>query len=274
MPIMIRAITLTILLSAAFLKSNAQDVLVKRNGKTVEGKVIEVGIDRVTYKISGDVNSALFVIRKSELNRIEFENGQTVLLNERNLSGKQRREVVDEQYGRSFVNFSPFKALDSGPGFGLSYEFLADKRGYFGIILPLTMTIPDSYNYVFDTNTNSSEMFYFSPGLKIYPFGQKKVTYAVGPTLFTGFGNRYSSYTNYEPNTGVYTTIEGRSKRFRFGMLVNNYVNFQITQRFQIGLNAGIGSRYIDRETTDSRTNSMTGLEVTGEFNFSLGLRF
>jgi hypothetical protein len=272
---MIRSITLTILLSAAFLSVNGQDVLVKRNGKTIEGKVTEVGIDKVLYKISKEPDGANFVIRKSELNRIEFENGQTVFVNDRFHEGKKRRDQDPEEgFGRNFINFSPFKALDSGPGFGISYEAIVDKRGYFGVILPVTMTIPDSYTYVFDTNRNTSEMYYFSPGLKIYPFGQKKVTYSVGPTLFMGFGNRRGTHTIYEPTTGVYRDEEDRVRRFRLGMLVNNYVNFQITQRFQIALNAGLGSRYVDRETSTFQNYNTSGLQITGEFNFSLGFRF
>jgi hypothetical protein len=274
--IMIRAITLTILLSAAFLSVNGQDVLVKRNGKTIEGKVTEVGIDKVLYKISKDPDGANFVIRKNELNRIEFGNGQTVFINDRfQDSNKKRRDRdPDENFGRNFINFSPFKALDSGPGFGISYEAIVDKRGYFGVILPVSMIFPDSYFYSYDGQRNNSQMYYFSPGLKIYPFGQKKVTYAVGPTVFMGWGNRRSTYTNYEPTTGVYTDEDDNAKRFRLGMLVNNYVNFQITQHFQISLNAGLGSRYIDRETSKFRNYSTSGMQIMGEFNFSLGLRF
>ncbi|NIJ52064.1 hypothetical protein [Dyadobacter arcticus] len=272
---MLRAITLSVILSLLIFSAKAQDILVKRNGKTIDGKVTEVGIDRVSYKISNDANSAVFVIRKSELNRIEFQNGQTVFLNDRIESGGKRAEVVDtEDYGRSMVSFSPFKALDSGPGIGLSYEFLVDKRKYIGVILPFTMTFPDRYNYLFDSAGNRSEMYYFSPGLKIYPFGQRKVTYAVGPHVFTGFGRGYTNSSIYDPVTGIYKTVQGRVTNFRLGVMVNNYINFQITPRFQLGLNAGLGSRYVDRETTPSNVTNRGGINITGEFNFSFGLRF
>jgi hypothetical protein len=154
---MIRIVTLTALLSVTFLFANGQDVLVKKNGTTLEGKVVEVGVDRVSYKISSEEGSANFVIRKSELNRIEFGNGQTVFLDERNLPNKTRtqKEPSTNAFGRHLINFSPFKALDSGPGLGLSYEFIADKRGYFGVILPVSLIFPDRFSYSFDGTSKS-----------------------------------------------------------------------------------------------------------------------
>ncbi|MCF0051446.1 hypothetical protein LXM25_15350 [Dyadobacter sp. LJ53] len=272
---MIRSFALTVLLSAVFFSVNGQDILVKKNGATIEGKVTEVGIDRVSYKISQEKESASFVIRKNELNRIEFANGQTVFIDERNLPGKRRVNPASTSnlFGRHMVNFSPFKALDSGPGLGLSYEILADKKGYFGIILPVSLIFPDRFD-LFDGYGDQREAFYFSPGLKIYPFGQKRVTYAVGPSIFTGFGKQVRNDGYYDPNTGTYPNTRSESKIFRFGIIVNNYVNFQISDHFQIGLNGGFGSRYIDRETYNDTRSTNGGINITGEFNFNLGLRF
>lgn len=280
-----RIITLTFLLSVIFTAVHAQDVLVRKNGSTIEGKVVEVGIDKVLYKISQEANAANFVVRKNELLRIEFGNGQTIWFDKRRERSSERsREhadvrnspmVQDEPMGRNKVDFSAFKALDSGPGFGISYERILDKNGYFGLLLPFTLTISDSYYFPIGSETsNNEEMYYFSPGLKVYPFGQKRVTYAVGPTLYAGAGKRWHNYTDYNPTTQVYTSREEERERFRMGMIVNNYVNFQITKHFQIGLNAGLGPRYIDREKFQSTTYKTRGMEITGEFNFNLGFRF
>ena len=142
----------------------AQDVMIRKNGDTIEGKVIEVGIDRVTYKINNDPTSASFVIRKSELKTIEFANGQIALLNYHDKIKNRKPSVNrDEEFGRNMINFSPFKALDSGPGIGLSYEILLDKRQYFSVVLPLSLIFPDNYNF-YDNAGNRSSIFYFSPG--------------------------------------------------------------------------------------------------------------
>ena len=272
---MIRSFALTVLLSAVFLIANGQDVLVKKNGSTINGKVTEVGIDRVSYKISSEDGSASFVIRKNELNRIEFANGQTIFIDERNLPGKRPVNPASSSslFGRHMVNFSPFKALDSGPGLGLSYEILADRKGYFGIALPVSIIFPDRFD-LFNGYGDQQAAFYFSPGLKIYPFGQRRVTYAVGPSVFTGFGKQMRNDGYYDPNTGTYPTTRSESTIFRFGIIVNNYVNFQISDHFQITLNGGLGSRYIDRETYNDTRSNEGGMNITGEFNFSLGVRF
>lgn len=276
-----RIITLTFLLSVIFTAVHAQDVLVRRNGSIIEGKVVEVGIDKVLYKISQEANAANFVVRKNELLRIEFGNGQTIWFDKRRERSSERGNernspvVQDEPMGRNKVDFSAFKALDSGPGFGISYERILDKNGYFGLLLPFTVTISDSYYFPIGLETsNNEEMYYFSPSLKIYPFGQKRVTYAIGPTLYAGVGKRWYNYTDYNPTTQVHTSHEEERERFRMGMIVNNYVNFQITKHFHIGLNAGVGPRYIDREKFQSTTYKTRGMEITGEFNFNLGFRF
>lgn len=281
---MIRNLTLAFLLSIMFAAAHAQDVLVRKNGSTIEGKVVEVGVDKVLYKISKDADAANFAVRKNELLRIEFGNGQTIWFDRRAERGRERvnarsrsRDVVDyeQQFGRNKIDVSPFKALDSGPGFGISYERILDKNGYFGLWLPFTMTLPDSYYISAGTEgSDNDQMYYFSPTLKVYPFGQRRVTYAIGPTLYAGIGKNFNSYTNYDPNTGVFTTVDEDRDRFRMGMIVNNFVNFQITPHFQIGLNGGVGPRYIDRETLGARTFRNRGMEITGEFNFSLGFRF
>lgn len=273
---MFRALAITAFLTLSFLASNAQDILVKKNGKTVEGKVIEVGIDRVTYKISNAEGSAHFIISKRDLNRIEFGSGETVMMNDR-IDGSRKRQAAiyeSEDFGQNMINISPFKALDSGPGFGISYERLLDKKGLFGLILPVTMAIPDNATYIFDLNDNGSVMYYASPGLKIYPFGQRKVTYAVGPNVFLGYGNRWDNFNSYDPRTGLYVNEERCTNTFRMGLLVNNYINFQITPRFQISMNAGLGPRYIDQQKSAGLVTNNRGIQITGEFNFSLGMRF
>ncbi|ACT96294.1 hypothetical protein [Dyadobacter fermentans] len=290
---MVRILTLAFFFLSLFTTLRAQDVLVRKNGSIIEGKVVEVGVDKVLYKISKEADAANFAVRKNELLRIEFGNGQTIWFDKRAERNTERGErnidrsadrgrdrggrapEYDNQFRKNKIDISPFKALDSGPGFGLSYERILDKNGNFGLLLPLTMTLPDSYYFTVGSDRNQSDqMYYFSPTLKVYPFGQRRVTYAIGPSLFAGVGKRFNNYTDFDPSTGVYTSRDEERDRFRMGMLVNNFVNFQITQHFQIGLNAGLGARYIDQEKFRSSTFRTTGMEITGEFNFNLGFRF
>lgn len=252
--------------------ANAQDKIVKRNGTTINGKVTEVGLRDVRYQINPDAGSAKFVIRKAILERIEFGNGEMVIINDRaarKTSGTSQPENLE--YGKNIIMLSPFKALDSGPGLGVSYERLAGP--YVGIIIPVSFIF--SEQYIYNSFSNSKHQyftnFYVSPGVKFYPFGQRKVTYAVGPNVMLGFAKDVK--TNYTYNgTGGQVVTEIPTKNFRLGLLVNNYLNFQITSKINLGINGGLGIRYFDRSRPNVGYNE--GMQIIAEFAFNFGFRF
>lgn len=266
---------LTIMFSAA-LSSQAQDKLIKTNGSFITGKVTEVGVREIRYQTSSDPNSAKFVIRKGELDRIEFGNGETFIIDERAINRKRTsvKRSLDLDYGRNIISVSPFKALDSGAGLGLSYERLIGQNQYVGLVLPVALIFRENYRY--NGSRSTSDYFtnvYVSPGLKIYPFGQRKVTYAIGPNVMLGFLKKVNNqYVPYPNGGGYYSDAEVNN--FRLGLLINNYLNFQITSRINLGLNGGLGMRYLDRTRTSFIGIYENGLDVTGEFAFNFGFRF
>jgi hypothetical protein len=191
---------------------------------------------------------------------------------------RSERQRVDVNYGTNILRISPITVMDLGVGFGLSYEKIFGTDQMVGLVLPVYMLLNDNNNY--DPFMGSSDMnsnhtyFYFNPGLKIYPFGQRRVTYAVGPSLLFGTGGGTEWRYNNNTNTNEQTDIT----KLRMGMLVNNYVNFQITKGFNLGIELGLGALYIDRETIDrpnvpSHTYN-NGINVTGAFSLTLGYRF
>jgi hypothetical protein len=191
----------------------------------------------------------------------------------------ERMSAPSIDYGTNILRLSPITAMDIGVGFGLSYEKIFGKDQMIGLILPVYLMLESRDNYDpfygggsgYDNGNNA--YFYFNPGLKIYPFGQRRVTYAVGPSLMFGYGGGTEWIYN-----GYYQEQQDITK-LRMGMMVNNYVNFQITRGFNLGIEAGIGARYIDRETIDrpgyyySQTYN-NGINITGSFSLTLGYRF
>jgi len=184
----------------------------------------------------------------------------------------QKMKPVRQSYGANILRFSPISALDIGVGFGLSYERLLGAEKMVGVILPVHLILEDNWNSN-NNNTNYNSYFYFTPGLKVYPFGQRRITYAVGPSLMLGYGGGKNWISN-DPWGGQ----ELFSKTvFRLGILVNNYINFQLTQNFNLGLEAGLGMKYIDNTKYKSNMSSWTekdGFDITGEFQLTLGYRF
>src|SRR6218665_945528 len=120
------------------------------------------------------------------------------------------RESVD--YGTNILRISPITAMDLGVGFGLSYEKILGKEQMVGVVLPVYLLLDGQNNYDpfgngYSDNNSTKAYFYFNPGLKIYPFGQRRVTYAVGPSLMIGAGGgtewRYNNQTGYEEQTDI-----------------------------------------------------------------------
>lgn len=248
--------------------ANAQDKIVKTNGETINGKVQEVAIDRIIYKIDTTANAAVFTVRKKDIHRIEFQNGQVVQLYQEEKATSSKK-IIPMDVGKNLINFSPVSVLDIGPGFGISYERILDKKGIFGLVLPVSLIFTDDYILFNNGDSGGGRMVYFAPGLKIYPFGQKKVTYAVGPSLFYGKGEKSQYYYN-DPNSFGYKATDCE----RAGVIINNYVNFQITPQFQIGIHGGFGTRYYEQSTNDTGRIFSDPLSITGQFTFNLGFRF
>lgn len=241
-----------------FTTAKAQDKIIKVNGRSIIGKVHEVGINRVTYHLDSSTRAAAFIIKKKEISRILFENGSvTDFEAEVKLELAKKVRIILSR--RNLINFSPSKFFISGPGVGVSYERILDNKGRLGFIFPVSYTIADE-----GIESSYYDMLYFSPGLKIYPFKQRNTTYAVGPTLFYGIS------TGKNKNSDASKHVQG--------LLINNYVNFQITSKFQIGMNLGIGTRY---DSSNYVIRNYNNLEYsyrpfipTLEFNFNLGFRF
>ncbi|WP_159470579.1 hypothetical protein [Dyadobacter sp. 3J3] len=254
----------------------AQDKLIKRNGTVIEGKVMEVGVREIRYQTNPEPNSAKFVIRKAELERIVFGNGEIFVINERVARGASEiKRPSNSQSGENIILLSPFKALDSGPGLGISYERLLGENQYVGVVVPVSFMFNSEYYYNTYSGSNQKHYtnFYVSPGVKFYPFGQRKVTYAVGPNVMIGFTKKLNSQYIYDNNGGQSTIILTPVKSFRLGLIVNNYLNFQITSRINLGINGGLGVRYFDKQQT-SNINYSDGMQITAEFAFNFGFRF
>lgn len=186
-------------------------------------------------------------------------------------------------YGTNILRLAPLTAMDVGVGFGLSYEKLVGRDKMVGIIIPVSLILENSdifYNYNSGAGNNYNTYYYFTPGIKIYPFGQRRVTYSIGPSLMLGFGSGHGSISDWDSfGNAVYSDYT--KKVFRLGMLINNYLNFQITPGFNLGLEGALGIRYLDRQTYDYQSpnfpnaqNNNNGFDITGQFSLTLGYRF
>lgn len=181
-------------------------------------------------------------------------------------------------YGDNIIRFNPLTAMDIGTGPGISYEHIFGEDKNIGLVLPFSLLLSDENDgYYNNGNTRYATYFYFTPGLKFYPFGQRRCTYAIGPNLMLGYGGGERTESQYDPVTQSYYLEQFKTRVFRLGILVNNYFNFQVTPAFNIGAALGLGARYIDHETRTSGGHDVSynnPIAITGQFTLSIGYRF
>lgn len=183
----------------------------------------------------------------------------------------------------NILRLSPIAALDIGFGFGLGYErfFGADKK--FSIVLPFDFVLENTTggdNVSSNSTKAYNTYFYFMPGVKFYPTGHKKLTYAFGPSLMFGFGNnKTTEWTNDLFASASATPTSVKYRRKRFGVLMNNYVTYNIGKSFDIGLEGGLGFCYFDKETYNgnefyANSSERKSFDLAGQFSLSVGYRF
>lgn len=71
-----RNFILLMMLFASTLSASAQDVIVKKDGSTILSKVIEIGTTEVKYKKWNNPNGPNYTIPLSDIQNINFENGE------------------------------------------------------------------------------------------------------------------------------------------------------------------------------------------------------
>lgn len=190
------------------------------------------------------------------------------------------RPAAGAQQGANVIRIAPITAMDIGYGFGISYERLFGAEKNIGVILPFSLLLEKNQGAL-DGMRPNNRYFYFTPGLKIYPFGQRRITYAVGPSLMFGYGDNPDHYGYYFQN-GTTGQEDVHVRKFRMGIIVNNYISFQVTKALNIGFEGGIGMRYLDREYFNSTTTFWgsenvqfrNGFNITGQFSMTIGLKF
>jgi hypothetical protein len=190
---------------------------------------------------------------------------------------------VNMNYGSNIVRIAPITAMDIGVGFGFGYEKLFGADQNIGVILPFNILLENRNNNDFYSGAYNEDRFntyiYFTPGVKFYPFGQRKVTYAVGPNLMLGYGAN-KQWQTYSDVYGVVYLEDVTTTRVRLGLLINNYVNFQVSRLFSLGLEGGLGMRYYDKTSYSGswvyagNGEFHNGFDITGQFSLTLGLRF
>src|ERR1043166_8026408 len=203
---MMRRTTVSVVaLLLAFSSSFAQDRIFKSNGDIIEARIKRVDVSTILFVRFDNQNGPEYTITKNEVDKIKYQNGseERFFHNANNFQDNSRQGTQpeppgmpqhrDERFRDRFmpdlVAVAPIQFTENGiAGLGISYEHTIDRYGIITYIVPaiLEFNTGSAHN-----NYNSDPMFYFDPGIKIYPTGNYGfIKYAIGPNLVIADGQK------------------------------------------------------------------------------------
>lgn len=253
-----------LLLTFLFFSLNifAQDKIYLSDNSVIESKISEIGINEIKYKKFNNLDGPIYVIEKSKVVMVVFENGTHEVIT----ATKMNVESEDV----SIIDILPY--YKEGKNLiGVNYFDLAFKNitlNYTRYLLDYKLSIglsasvgPGRANSGSDFMNLYKDYFHTIFSVNYLPVGMKKVSYFTGLSFISGIGqDYYYSYPYYDPY--YYPNIETVNY---YGFYLNNGVQFNLTKHFNLRSSLALG--LVDR--------SMNGqFDVHALFEFSAGIRF
>lgn len=225
---------------------SGQDVIFKKDGTKLETKVIEIGPESVKYKKHSNLDGPDYVIRKSEILVIDYENGSHDSFADATKEEAQKtlRNARVEDYGKFMLNYNLINILVGRLAFGAEYLV---GSGYLGIH-------PHAAFGLGQTLLFRELRYNFGLELRGYPMGQRRTSLFVGPGF--EYGEVADAWGSWP---GAPRTFDsGRAYYLMNGVLINFHKNFNVS--------FGLGLGY--------RTTTFGWSEPYGKVETNLILRF
>lgn len=259
----------------------AQDQLFKKDGSRLLVRVSEVTPDEVKYKPYSNLNGPVYVVDKSNIVLIIYENGTSEVINSTTNFEVSRtycppvrpayrmsRTDSSQYYKHSSslaVNFFGF----SNREIGLIYqrEFY---KGNFNVVIPFSIGIgkPALTESVYYSNETGStglkldrKLFDIGFGLNYYPSLRLPVNYYIGPSVKYIQYAAQQNYTYASPPTSGFYGIKTISKNTILSSYCSGITNgliFRTRSRLMFNLfgTLGIRSDELSNTITDPTTNA------------------
>jgi hypothetical protein len=197
---------LLLLLMVGFFSSGAfsQDIIFKRNGTQVKGKVVEVGTTEIKYKLPDNLDGPLYAVDKNTISKVVYENGRVEnyvndIKDPENYSGQLKRALKFD-FLAPLLGYSQF-SYEQSTGVGKSYEV---SLGIIGLGKSTQLEYYDNY---LNTVKRQQRGLFASAGYKFnkwpdFLFGRTRFTHLMQgayakPVFYLG---------HYSQNQVVYKT--------------------------------------------------------------------
>jgi hypothetical protein len=241
------------LLSALFINglavaAMAQDRIIFRTGETLDVKISTINADAVIYTKSVNPNGPEFVMSKSEISKIVYQNGREETFGSQPAASavsyqeKTIEPMNNNNQVKKMFHITPILVTENGVGLGLAYEKRIPKsKGMVSWSLPLAATWNLASDYY--DNPKNDLMIYAYPGIKINinKRNTPNTSYFVNPCFVIAAGQ--GIYDNNYLSSYSSTT---RQLRFLLGAMVNGGINYHATDNFFLTGNFGLGISYVN----------------------------
>jgi len=231
------------------LSSFSQDDIIFTTGEIVKGSVTEISNKEIKYKKASNPNGPEIRVKKRDIYKVVYKNG------EEELFSMNKRGVA---FNRNIFAYNIWDVIYNQ--FAFSYEHIS-KNGKMGFFIPLSIGYGDGSG-----PRNYTDFGYIGFGIKLFPTGQHRVTYFLGPELQIGIGEDYVNY--YESGYGYVDHYE--NKQFIYGRFhVNNGLSYSPVLNFKLSAMFGLGIRYYELKGAYD-----AGMQSSAYFTFSMGYTF
>lgn len=201
-----RSFCLLLLFLAGFVSAQAQDKIYRKNGKTLEARVLEVGTDDIRYKLFGQDDSPVYVLERDRVSKIVYANGRTEkfdqqlsLTDPERYAGQATRAIKFDFIGPliGYTQIGYEKSTGPGRGYEVTFaiigagknqrvdfydgnNFRLDKRNQFGFGASFGYKFSKLPTFLFSRNTRFTHLMqgsYLKPIFYLGNYSENRVAY-------------------------------------------------------------------------------------------------
>ncbi len=237
----------------------SQDKIYLSDNSVINAKVSEIGITEIKYKKFDNLTGPDYVMPKSKITMIVYENGTHEVINVSPVHKQEETTLLLSPYyksGKNIIGINYFDLIFKNVTLNYT-RFLCNYR--FSLNASASLGFTNSNDYYSGNNSFlnfDKDYFHSAFSFNYFPIGMNKVSYFTGVTLMAGKGGEYI-YDYYGP----YQLVD----RNYYGFYVANGVQFNLSKHFNMRTSLNLG--LVDRDMNgDFQSHAM--------FELSAGIRF